>query len=85
MTIPEYQPVSGELYDTYELAILRHQWLRLGWHAPVGELRVEAVLPIDLRTRQRGEYLLVEDQLGRRRFVRLDRITGASAFFMHRP
>ncbi|MDZ7788184.1 MAG: transcriptional antiterminator, Rof [Halofilum sp. (in: g-proteobacteria)] len=85
MTIPEYHPVPGELYDTYELAILRHQWLRLGWRAPHGEHRVEAVLPIDLRTRQRAEYLVVEDLLGRRRFLRLDRIVGASAFFMHRP
>jgi transcriptional antiterminator Rof (Rho-off) len=46
---------------------------------------VEAVLPIDLRTRQRAEYLVVEDRRGRRRFLRLDRIVGASAFFMHRP
>lgn len=84
MTIPEYHPVPGELYDAYELAILRHQWLRLGWRAPCGERRVEAVLPIDLRTRQRAEYIVVEDLLGRRRFLRLDRIVGADAFFMHR-
>ncbi len=84
MTIPEYYPIPGELYDTYELAILRHQWLRLGWHAPRGEHRVEAVLPLDLRTRQRAEYIVVEDLLGRRRFLRLDRIVGVSAFFMHR-
>lgn len=85
MTIPEYHPVPGELYDTYELAILRHQWLRLGWRAPRGEWRLEAVLPLDLRTRQRAEYLVVEDRLGRRRFLRLDRIVAADAFFMHRP
>lgn len=85
MTIPEYHPVSGELYDTYELAILRHQWLRLGWHAPRGEDRVESVVPLDLRTRQRAEYIVVEDRLGRRRFVRLDRIVNAEAFFLHDP
>ncbi len=85
MTIPEYHPVPGELYDTYELAILRHQWLRLGWRAPRGERRVEAVLPIELRTRQQAEYIVVEDLLGRRRFLRLDRIVGAATFFVHRP
>ena len=85
MTIPEYRPVPGELYDAYELAIVRHQWLRLGWHAPRGEYRVEAVLPLDLRTRQRAEYLVIEDLSGRRRFLRLDRILGANPFFMHRP
>lgn len=41
--------------------------------------------PIDLRTRQQAEYLVFEDLPGRRRFLRLDRIVGASAFFMHRP
>ncbi|MFW5969350.1 MAG: transcriptional antiterminator, Rof [Halofilum sp. (in: g-proteobacteria)] len=85
MTIPEYHPVPGELYDQYELAILRHEWLRLGWRAPRGECRVEAVLPVDLRTRQGAEYIIVEDLIGRRRCLRLDRIVGVHAFFMHMP
>ncbi|AHE97162.1 transcriptional antiterminator, Rof [Thioalkalivibrio paradoxus] len=70
---PPYAPMDCARYSELELAIVRRRALRLRW---VGRAitHLEVVYPEDLRTRRHAEFLLLRDQLNRRRFVRLDRI-----------
>ncbi|AGA35234.1 transcriptional antiterminator, Rof [Thioalkalivibrio nitratireducens DSM 14787] len=74
---PPYSPMDCERYSELELAIVRRRALRLRW---IGRAvtHLEVVYPEDLRTRRHGEYLVLRDQLHRRRFLRLDRITDFS-------
>lgn len=72
-----YTPIPCEIYSRYELTILAAQSLRVAWRAPRGQLRVEVLRPLDLRTRRGGEYMLARDYGGNRRLLRLDRIIAA--------
>jgi Rho-binding antiterminator len=72
---PTYSPIDCALYSQLELAILRRRALRLRWVGR-GMSHIEVVYPEDLRTRRHAEYLVLGDALGRRRFLRLDRIVG---------
>lgn len=79
---PDYRPVPCTTYSAYELAIVRGHSLRLWWRGPRGEDRVETVVPLDLRTRRRAEYMIVR-AAGGRRILRLDRIRRADALVVH--
>ena len=72
-----YVPVTCELYNQYELMILRGQALRIAWYGARGIARIEILEPLNLRTRSGGEYLIARDRLGQRRVMRLDRISNA--------
>lgn len=73
-----YVPISCARYDFYEISIMHHQRLRLGWRD--GKLSYEQdVTPLDLETRDGEEFLILRDANGVRREVRLDRIRHAEA------
>ena len=71
----DYVPISCAEYSRYELAILRGQALRVSWHGARGVTRVEALRPVDLRTRRHAEFMIARNHLGQQRVLRLDRIT----------
>lgn len=69
----DYQPIACDLHSEYELAILRRRTLRLVW----SENNVtynQAVLPTDLETVNREEFLTCRLESGEQHRIRLDRI-----------
>lgn len=75
----DYTPIDCASYSEYEAAIVRHLRLRLSWRQPDGQVRIEVVRPIDLETRYREEFLLVETRNRNRLELRLDQIIKAEA------
>jgi len=71
-----YQPIACASYESYEMAILRRNRLRIEYR--VGdELRKEIVNPVDLKTDNGQEFLVVihpDDNTSR---IRLDQIVTA--------
>ena len=66
-----YRPIPCAAYDVYEIAIMRHQRLRLVW----GEADVvyeQVATPLDLETVQGSEFLIVTLASGARHAIRLD-------------
>ncbi len=70
----DYTPIDCELYSHCELAIIRRQRLRVAWRALDGSTHMEALLPLDLQTRNHAEYMLARDLRGVVLRLRLDRI-----------
>jgi transcriptional antiterminator Rof (Rho-off) len=67
-----YQPVACAFHDVFEIAILRGQGLWARWETPEGEARAGRLAPLDLRVRDRAEWLLAEDETGAHLELRLD-------------
>ena len=59
----------------YELAIMHCDRLKPGWRDAAGEIHLETVIPVDLRTRCNEEFLVVSASDGTQLEIRLDRIT----------
>jgi Rho-binding antiterminator len=70
----DYIPIGCELYSQYELAIIRRQRLRIAWRDAAGNCYLQALLPVNLQTRDRAEYLLARTARGKLLELRLDRI-----------
>lgn len=75
----DYMPVGCEVYSRYELAILRHQRLRVSWRDASDRLHVEVLRPLNLITRNHAEFMLAERSDGVEMALRLDRILGTQA------
>jgi Rho-binding antiterminator len=75
----DYTPIDCASYSEYEAAIVQHLRLRLSWRQPDGQLRIDVVRPIDLKTRHQEEFLLVETRNRNRLELRLDHIIKAEA------
>jgi Rho-binding antiterminator len=73
----DYTPVACDLYSEYEVAIVQRKRLRLSWRQAGGQLRVELLRPVDLRTRNHAEFLLAETLKGNKLELRLDQIIKA--------
>ncbi len=71
----DYKPIACQTYERYELAILKHQKLRMVWHEE-NVIYDRVVTPLNLETRQ-GEEFLVFSSEGETRRTRLDQITRA--------
>lgn len=70
-----YQPVSCELHSQYELAIMHKSKLELSWLS-AGKLVNEInILPLDVQTKDKAEYLLAVNQENKNLCIRLDHIT----------
>jgi len=69
----KYQPVSCALYNEFELAIIHRQKLRLAWHED-GQTHIAMIMPLDLLTRDRQEFLIAQDHCGQVLHIRLDYI-----------
>ena len=73
-----YKPIACGLYSEYELAILRRTRLRLAWLDTRGRHHIGYLLPLDLYTRQRVEYLMARDNHAQQHEIRLDRIISSN-------
>jgi transcriptional antiterminator Rof (Rho-off) len=73
----DYRIIDCDLHDLYEIAILRRRKLLLNWRDPDGMSHLEMVLPMDIRTRPEGEFLISLRPDGRRAEIRLDTILHA--------
>lgn len=73
----EYRPVGCAIYSRYELAILRHETLRVHWQDPEGQSHLESLVPTDLQTREGEEFLHAMTLEGSRIRLRLDWIHSA--------
>lgn len=71
----DYTPVDCGLHSEYELAIMHHDKPKLGWRDTAGAIHIETVIPVDLRTRNCEEFMVVSGPDGTRFEIRLDRIT----------
>lgn len=73
-----YTPIDCGVYSEYELAIMHRRRMRLHWQDDEGGDHVESVMPQDLKTEEKREYLIAERQDGSSLKVRLDRIQKAA-------
>jgi Rho-binding antiterminator len=71
----DYTPVDCGIHSEYELAIMHHEKLDLGWSDAAGAIHLATVLPVDLCTRNSEEFLVVATTEGAQLEIRLDRIT----------
>lgn len=70
-----YQPISCDLHSQYELAIMHKDKLSLTWHKEGGNITEMDVIPVDVQTKNKAEYLVVK--IPRQNdlvFIRLDYI-----------
>lgn len=69
----DYQPIACASYDQYEIAILHKRKLQLTWQE--GNVTYSQVVePLNLRTAQGEEFLILRLPGGETREVRLDHI-----------
>ena len=55
-----YQPISCELHSEYELAIMHKNTLCLTWHKN-GQVVIDMkIIPVDIQTKDKAEYLIVK-------------------------
>jgi len=73
-----YTPIDCGVYSEYELAIMHRRRLRLHWQDESGTDHVESVMPRDLKTHDKSEFLIAERQDGTSLELRLDRILRAA-------
>ena len=70
-----YKPVSCDLHSQYELAIMHKNKLHLSWLSD-GEVVTETnVLPLDVQTKNKAEFLIAETYEHKNLCIRLDHIT----------
>lgn len=69
-----YVPVECGLHSQYELAVMNGKAILLSWMDQDGNQHKQKVRPLDLRTRDRKEYLVVETSEGEQTEIRLDKI-----------
>lgn len=71
-----YQPISCELHSEYELAIMHKSKLCLTWHKDGKIITETNVIPVDVKTKNKAEYLVVKTSEQNEIFsIRLDYIT----------
>ncbi len=73
----DYRPIDCGVYSGYELAIMHRDRLQVHWRDEVGMDHIERLRPLDLKTRNGQEFMIVETLQGERREIRLDRIIAA--------
>lgn len=69
----QYRSIPCANYDEYESAILRHRRLRLVWHNG-NVIHDQVITPLNLRTAQGEEYLVLRLASGDITEIRLDHI-----------
>ena len=69
-----YQAISCEMHSQYELAIMHKSKLKLSWLSE-GELVSDTnILPLDVQTKNKAEYLLAVNAENKNLCIRLDHI-----------
>jgi transcriptional antiterminator Rof (Rho-off) len=70
----DYRPISCRAYAQLEQAILRGTRLRAAWRSHPTRNHLAQLEPLDLQARSGEEFLIAQDEEGRRLRIRLDRI-----------
>ena len=69
-----YQPVSCEIHSQYELLVLQHNRISLGYLDVNGNRRQVTGTPLDLYTRKGEEFIILQTGTENALTIRLDRI-----------
>lgn len=72
-TMSDYKPVSCEAHSLYELAVMRRTPAVVRWQEN-SEIREARLIPLDVETKNREEFLVARDTIERSLRIRLDRI-----------
>jgi Rho-binding antiterminator len=72
-----YTPIACGLHENYQYAVMKKAELDLRWRDVKDRIREARVLPVDVFTRDGGEYLQVEAGDGSVYTIRLDCIEAA--------
>ncbi len=78
MSDETYTPIDCGVYSEYEVAILHRQRMRLQWRDEEGAEHTEVVMPKDLKTEDKREYLIASGSDGSTLRIRLDHIQKAA-------
>ena len=70
-----YQPISCDLHSQYELAIMHKNKLQLSWSCDDELFTDTNILPLDVQTKNKAEYLLAVTSKDENLCIRLDHIT----------
>ena len=72
-TMSDYKPVSCEAHSLYELTVMQRTPAFVRWQEE-NEIREARLTPLDVETKNREEFLVARDAIGRSLRIRLDRI-----------
>jgi Rho-binding antiterminator len=75
--LSDYQPIACGLHEQYQFAVMKHYWLDLVWKDEMDAKHSARVLPIDVFTRDKAEYLQIEINRNKVVDIRLDQILSA--------
>jgi len=70
-----YQPINCDLHSEYELAIMHKVMLQLAWTDKTGQQHIGKVMPLDLKTQNKQEFLIGQGNDGEVFSIRLDKIS----------
>jgi len=71
--VSDYKPVSCDAHSGYELAVMQRTATLVRWQE--GEsIREARLLPLDVETKDKEEFLVAEDPDRKQLRIRLDRI-----------
>lgn len=70
-----YQPVSCDVHSQYELAIMHKNQLQLSWFIKGEIITEQNIVPLDVQTKNKAEYLIAKSSNGENLCIRLDHIT----------
>ena len=70
-----YQPISCELHSQYELAIMHKNKLALTWLDDGKSISDTNITPVDVKTKNKAEYLIAKTSGQNELIIRLDQIT----------
>ncbi len=69
-----YTPIACGLHSEYELAIMHRRTMLLTWQDENSEMHTATLLPVDMITRDKQEFLIVRDNNAMTFEIRLDKI-----------
>ena len=72
-TMSDYTPVSCEAHSLYELAVMQRKRVLVRWNDSHGVKEMH-LLPTDVETKNREEFLVALDRSNETLHIRLDRI-----------
>lgn len=70
-----YTPINCDRHSEYELAIMHKLMLQLAWRDETGQQHIGKVMPLDLKTKTKQEFLIGQSNDGEIHYIRLDRIS----------
>ena len=70
-TMSDYKPVSCEAHSLYELAVMQRTPAFVRWQEE-NEIREARLMPLDVETKKREEFLIAEDSVQKKLRIRLD-------------